>query len=272
MKFASSLKAQENIAKTATRTCFQQTPSNLLQGNNHETRSDGCCYSHSSYARVELLDFREMERPTQHLRHIPRQTGDQSDESARLSQHSTIEVEDQASISSHEASSPAPRQNQITAHSYSSIHGDKKQHYKPISTKTSILCTFFVASLLFIAGIEFVVRHSIPIMPPTAKSISSGQPLLGKAMVKSPFEGLVHDVLPSYTDRLVVKNCIGIEMIISKTNNNTIPSTFTQPIYNVPVSTMPCYACAMQSQGIIAKGFVTATTVSVISNTCSMTL
>ena len=41
-------------------------------------------------------------------------------------------------------------------------------------------------------------------------------------------------------------------------------STFQTPIYNTPIPTMPCYICAMQSQGIEAEGWITATTVKLL--------
>lgn len=73
-------------------------------------------------------------------------------------------------------------------------------------------------------------------------------------------------------------SCIGVEIIVSVTvvescstiapgstvtyTTTSACSTYQQPIYNTPIPTMPCYVCALSSQGIPTKsiGFITATT------------
>ncbi|TVY82244.1 hypothetical protein LSUE1_G002104 [Lachnellula suecica] len=73
-------------------------------------------------------------------------------------------------------------------------------------------------------------------------------------------------------------SCIGVEIIVSVTvvescstvapgstvtyTTTSACATYQQPIYNTPIPTMPCYVCALSSQGIPTKsiGFITATT------------
>ncbi|KIW97715.1 uncharacterized protein Z519_01299 [Cladophialophora bantiana CBS 173.52] len=86
---------------------------------------------------------------------------------------------------------------------------------------------------------------------------------------------------PYVTPSVPRSRCIGIEVIVSVTEieqcstidatstvtytATSVLSTFQKPIYNTPISSMPCYVCAFESQGITVTDFITATTTHCLS-------
>ncbi|KAH6667999.1 hypothetical protein B0J14DRAFT_176321 [Halenospora varia] len=114
------------------------------------------------------------------------------------------------------------------------------------------------------SGGPVVSPSGTPIKP---SGYSNGTSTLGVTSTVTPLypttSGTI--VIPPYiTPSVPTVSCIGVEVIVSVTViESTITSvcgTYSKPIYNTVIPTMPCYVCAMKSQGIpCSSGFITAT-------------
>lgn len=181
-----------------------------------------------------------------------------------------------------------------------------QKYYKPIATRRPILSLFFLASLIFLAGLEYVLRRGIPV----PSEVISTPGTVHRRMLSEPTSiyssnwTSYENTPSSTTPPMQIPSCIGIEIIISVTavehcstaipdsaGKSVLPashlidvehcaksfiqvscvtttgqSTYQKPIFNTPLPTMPCYICAMQQQGIETSGWITATTVSFSSS------
>ncbi|KAF4627330.1 hypothetical protein G7Y89_g10825 [Cudoniella acicularis] len=104
------------------------------------------------------------------------------------------------------------------------------------------------------------------IIKPSGYSNSSSS-IGGSVTSKAPYpttSGTI--VIPPYiTPSVPSLSCIGVEIIVSVTiidvSTTSVCGTYSKPIYNTQIPSMPCYVCAMKSQGICTtSGFITATT------------
>ena len=210
-----------------------------------------------------------MERPTQHLRHMSSTRSHDPDDQITPSQKMSPFQSSYRVQSIYAADQHAPHNAQAQPSSASPEQmitpEEKIRCYKPTSTTTPILSAFLFATLVFIAGLEFILRRGIPITPEASITPAQPQHLISSEYSNASTDHLSYGMLALPIAALEPsKSCIGIEMIISVTDaEDATPVTYTKPIYNIAIPTMPCYACEMKSQSIVAKGFVTATTVSI---------
>ena len=210
-----------------------------------------------------------MERPTQHLRHTSSTRSHDPDDQITPSHEMSRSQSSYRVQTIYSADQNAPHDAQAQPSSASPEQmitlEEKKRCYRPTSTTTPILSAFLFATLVFIAGLEFILRRGIPITPEASVTPAQPQHLISSEYSNGSTDHLGYGMLPFPVAALEPsKTCIGIEMIISLADTEEVmPVTYTNPIYNIAIPTMPCYACAMRSQSIAAKGFITATTVSI---------
>lgn len=94
---------------------------------------------------------------------------------------------------------------------------DKTKYYKPTSTETWILSLFLISSLVFIAGIKFMLRRSVSVSSPDTLGSLGGNGTFTN--VTAPVEAKIIDSGPSsFFQGSHLMSCIGVERIVSITN------------------------------------------------------
>lgn len=94
-----------------------------------------------------------------------------------------------------------------------------QKYYKPIATRRPILSLFFLASLIFLAGLEYVLRRGIPV----PSEVISTAGTVHRLMLSEPTSTYssnwtsYENTPSSTTPPMQIPSCIGIEIIISVT-------------------------------------------------------
>ncbi|OAP63142.1 hypothetical protein AYL99_02369 [Fonsecaea erecta] len=144
------------------------------------------------------------------------------------------------------------------------------------STLSSSTTTTFTTSVLTTTSKTYTNTTTWSTSSRPQTSIVSSSPTTTASPVIATTSKRVWSAPPYITPSVPQSRCIGIEVIVSVTEieqcstidatstitytTTSVLSTYQKPIYNTPISSMPCYVCAFKSQGITVTDFITATT------------